>query len=1536
MFRQTHLVPAGAQVWMNQVRAATKAGTNPNALRDKRVTSNERSHSFMVVTSADPRTRMFIFFIFTRNVDTSRFPSTHTIHSDPIQFTQVVAARGSRFAYASTLALYVHNDDDFSLSEIAATQTATIVCFDWHCTHQSAWVVATNDDVVKVYTDGQMKHTLKFPSFGVKFLSWDQHRADTFLCVAGSSMHKVKLNVGGSGSTSTQKVPWANTGIVTCFTRHPTNNRQVCAGTKTGSVWLHDTENGKSIPLHRLFEGEIASVAFDPKSFDYLLVATKNGVITLWSVDKSGEAGVGVSTACKPTQVMEFTKQQTGLSSVIWIPNSPGSFITASEKHGVLRVWNVSNETHVHTINASEGAVSSVCALTDDSGRVAVSFKSGEVCVFSTKHRRKVWAKGPGHTETVFACVYNPLDANQVVSCSFDGTVRVWNARVQRCTKTFHTADAPRVSGERGVSGSEGFGGGERKFEPGKGSLYTCAVSCDGKIVCAAGFEGDLYFFDVVTGRALPPVDIAPRRDGCVHKVVAHPTRPGVFACASLDGRAHVMHYSGRIFISIQHGTPVVGVGFDPFDETVLATATAGGWVGMHCAPGGFFDGNSEGNSQPVTCVSTKLGASEGGHSSKVYGVLFSPLVPGRMLSVSDDCTARVWSVTQQTSGKFVCVDKTVTLKGHSDKVRAQNWHPEIKNVCFTGSWDGSIRSWDVTLGVCLQVTTTHLADVYDIGVHADRPFNAVTCSRDTTMRFWSTEDMAPSAKLLAVLGAEVTQAHTVGVADHSETHESRGTQRSSSRTLSGPTVGGGALHRAVAGAPTPCHKHGYIFSALSGYASCEEMWRLARIEQSGAQAARTKEDDANGAVATPHACEARDLVEARVADTAGTSGSRRSRRDEETDTRENASVKLRLGDVHSYCEAMKELGEWDAAISAAPAVSLEYWASLLGKRAVVIARDGGDVDEASRILLAAGRSEEACAALVHAGREDDAFVVACTANAGGFPKPPPSGPSNNSFRDYETTRGDGAHERNESAPDALLSSFQSDESSDETDEHSDVLRKLNIRSASVDFGSLEEDVPASPFATKLPPLSPLGVSKSGSSLASLSPLPPLRVAGKMKLLAKQVKVKSENELVGKGREAVAPPAAPEKSSKSLQTSSSAPLAENAPGRLIRLTQASRRLAHGDAVGAASSFLSIGDACGAVRALLRGTQVEMAAALMLSLPAKSWVDYFAESEKSKTVPDAAQSLLATRACEFGEWDLALESCCAISDPYERAWWGQLVLAKRFAVDPEGCVEDKFAEKCKAGCGKLVNPTNASPATNAATTAVAAAVVGDVQAAAECAVAAALVEVSKVFDVGMEDGGKFGDRTSNLWDSAGLTKLLSAFEIISTARNADAYDPKLRVEVTTFRCYLGALVLHSAGYTPAQRSLFHHARASLKSSKAFTRFPHQAAFISLQELSVMQETYPVDAAEGLTEISTAAAVSPALRNVASDILNVIAVKDDVSDKAPPPLASLSLDSKYNGVVDWAVADKMPMEDALRCAAIWDAAGLVDSGAFKPPV
>ena len=76
-------------------------------------------------------------------------------------------------------------------------------------------------------------------------------------------------------------------------------------------------------------------------------------------------------------------------------------------------------------------------------------------------------------------------------------------------------------------------------------------------------------------------------------------------------------------------------------------------------------------------------------------------------------------------------------LKGHESNVRALQWNYELRNIILSGSWDATIRVWDVLGGVCLQKVVAHVADVYALAGHPDRPFSFLSVSRDTTVRMW-------------------------------------------------------------------------------------------------------------------------------------------------------------------------------------------------------------------------------------------------------------------------------------------------------------------------------------------------------------------------------------------------------------------------------------------------------------------------------------------------------------------------------------------------------------------------------------------------------------------------------------------------------------------------------------------------------------------------------------------------------------------------------------------------------------------------------
>ena len=68
----------------------------------------------------------------------------------------------------------------------------------------------------------------------------------------------------------------------------------------------------------------------------------------------------------------------------------------------------------------------------------------------------------------------------------------------------------------------------------------------------------------------------------------------------------------------------------------------------------------------------------------------------------------------------------------------------------------------------------------------------------------------------------------------------------------------------------------------------------------------------------------------------------------------------------------MKEIGEWDAALAVAPAVSLEYWRRLAGERIKNMEKDeDADVERLVHLQLAAGKASDATSGLIRAGRDE-------------------------------------------------------------------------------------------------------------------------------------------------------------------------------------------------------------------------------------------------------------------------------------------------------------------------------------------------------------------------------------------------------------------------------------------------------------------------------------------------------------------------------------------------------------------------------------
>ena len=119
-------------------------------------------------------------------------------------------------------------------------------------------------------------------------------------------------------------------------------------------------------------------------------------------------------------------------------------------------------------------------------------------------------------------------------------------------------------------------------------------------------------------------------------------------------------------------------------------------------------------------------------------------------LRVLEGHTRPVWSVALHADGRRAVTgswDKTVrvwdldtgaclrTLHGHTDGVTSVALHVDGRRA-VTGSEDKTVRVWDLDTGACLRVLEGHTDGVRSVALHADGR-RAVTGSWDKTVRVW-------------------------------------------------------------------------------------------------------------------------------------------------------------------------------------------------------------------------------------------------------------------------------------------------------------------------------------------------------------------------------------------------------------------------------------------------------------------------------------------------------------------------------------------------------------------------------------------------------------------------------------------------------------------------------------------------------------------------------------------------------------------------------------------------------------------------------
>lgn len=72
--------------------------------------------------------------------------------------------------------------------------------------------------------------------------------------------------------------------------------------------------------------------------------------------------------------------------------------------------------------------------------RVLIALKNGASLVYDLKRRSVEFKTEAGHSETIFETEFCRANSEYIASCSYDGTVRVWDTTTMKLVSTNDTA----------------------------------------------------------------------------------------------------------------------------------------------------------------------------------------------------------------------------------------------------------------------------------------------------------------------------------------------------------------------------------------------------------------------------------------------------------------------------------------------------------------------------------------------------------------------------------------------------------------------------------------------------------------------------------------------------------------------------------------------------------------------------------------------------------------------------------------------------------------------------------------------------------------------------------------------------------------------------------------------------------------------------------------------------------------------------------------------------------------------------------------
>jgi histone-binding protein RBBP4 len=138
------------------------------------------------------------------------------------------------------------------------------------------------------------------------------------------------------------------------------------------------------------------------------------------------------------------------------------------------------------------------------------------------------------------------------------------------------------------------------------------------------------------------------------------------------------------------------------------------------------------------------------GHTKEGYGLAWSKLKKGYLLSGSEDTTVCLWDIQANPAAASGTAAERVQplsiFKGHTAVVEDIDWHAKDSNLIASVSDDRSIRLWDIRNGATKGhdhiLENAHTGDINGIAFNPVMEMTFATASADTTVAIWDMRNL--------------------------------------------------------------------------------------------------------------------------------------------------------------------------------------------------------------------------------------------------------------------------------------------------------------------------------------------------------------------------------------------------------------------------------------------------------------------------------------------------------------------------------------------------------------------------------------------------------------------------------------------------------------------------------------------------------------------------------------------------------------------------------------------------------------------------